>query len=204
MTERMQPSWTELVWPPASPIASKAEAREWLGLYGDESVDDQIQTALDAAVEKVAAHVGFRISDTTVTDHYPPGALQRGGRLELSEPGVDWAGAVSVKYLSSNGGQIVTASATRWKRDATADANVIRWTDAAPVLYKDADNPVQVVYRSKLLNVLGAPVVGRIKLAVNEALAWTWTNRGVQSADAKLLDRRLSALLQSAKRRARR
>ena len=50
-----------------------------------------------------------------------------------------------------------------------------------------------VVYTSKLASTRWeAPAVGRCRLAVRESLAWFWQNRGTQSADAKLLDRRLS------------
>ena len=199
MTDAITPAWTDITWPATSPVVSKAEARSWLGLYGDTSVDDEIQAALDAAIEKVAAHLGFRISDTTITDYFA--TLGPGTPLELSEPGVDWTGTLPVvKYLTSTGAT-TTAAATRWKRDATAPRHLICWKDSRPSLYAKAEYPVMVVYTSKLANVLGSPALGRCRLGVREATAWYWTNRGTQSADAKLLDRRLSALLQSAKRR---
>ena len=199
MTEATRASWTDVQWPPTTPVVSTADGRNWLGLYSDSSVDSEVQACLDAAVEKIASHVGFRISDTVITDFFA--TLGPGTRLQLSEPGVDWTGTLPVvKYINSTGAT-TTAASSRWKRDATAAANVICWKDSHPALYATADYPVQVVYTSKLSAVLGSPAVARVKLAVREALAWFWANRGTQSADAKLLDRRLSALLQSAKRR---
>ena len=87
MADAIKPAWTDVALPPASALVSKSDARNWLGLYGDTSLDDEIQTALDAAIEKVAAHVGFRISDTQITDYFA--TLGPGARLQLSEPGVD-------------------------------------------------------------------------------------------------------------------
>ena len=201
MSDAIKPSWTDVEWPPSNPVVSVAEGRNWVGLYGDSSLDTELGAALEAAVEKTSAHLGHRISDTTVTDFYPASALAIDSRLELSEPGVDWTTAPpEVKYLNSTGAT-TTAASSRWKRDATAAANVICWKDSTAALYDKAEYPVMVVYTSKLSAVLGSPAVGRVRLAVRESLAWYWANRGTQSADAKLLDRRLSALLQSAKRR---
>ncbi len=198
----MRPAHTNLLWPPSAPIATKDEARGWIGLYSDTSVDAEIQTALDAAIEKVASFVGFRISDTQVTDFFP-GPVETGDRLELSEPGVDWTDAPpAVKYWSAaNSPSLLTAAGSRWKRDPTAAGSVLVWCGAPYSVTDKYAYPLQVVYKSKLANVHGAPVIGRAKLAVREALVWFWTNRAQQSADAKLLDRRLSALLQATKRR---
>ena len=198
--DAIKAAWTDVSWPASTPVITKVQARNWLGLYGDTSLDDEVQSALDAAIEKVAAHVGFRISDTEITDYYFK-PLGPGTRLELSEPGVDWTGTLPVVKYHMASGTLHTAAASRWRRDSTADRNVIVWTADAPALFDGAAYPVQVVSVSKLSSVLGSPAVGRVKLAVREATSWFWTNRGTASADAKLLDRRLSALLQSAKRR---
>ncbi|MDE0341953.1 MAG: hypothetical protein OXK82_02065, partial [Deltaproteobacteria bacterium] len=191
----MKPAHTDVKWPPAKPAVSLSAAKSWLGIYGDDSLDDDVQAAVSAAVEKVAAHVGFRVSDTVVTDYYA-GPLDTGTRLELSEPGVDWTDTPpAVKYYTRTG-MLTTAANTRWKRDPTAAGNVVCWKDAAAVLY-DGDlyeHRVMVVYQSKIEAVVGAPVLARVQLGIREAAQWHWSNRGQQSADAKLLDRRLSAL----------
>ena len=195
-TEPLLPVWTKATWPPATPIVALADARNWIGIYGDTSVDAEVQTCLNAAVEKVASNVGYRISDTAITDYFAAQKLQR---LVLSEPGIDTS-TIVVKYYAASDDSLTTIADTEYYLDETTQAhNLVFNDDAAEVEFSAIyANPVQVTYNSKLTLIRGQPTVERLKQAVRLATNWFWNNRG-QLQDSYLLDKSLYSLLQSAR-----
>ena len=195
----MKPVWTEIIWPPTTPIVSLADARDWIGVYGDTSIDAEVQAALDAAVEKVADNVGFRISDSGIIDFYP----RAGGALELSEPGLDVT-TVKVRYYDADR-ELQTLDSDQWVFDPTTAVHTIELADPAKVvglMSTKLRNPLQVAYTSKLATTKGTPSVGRLRLAVRTALNWYWGIRGsgARNSDTFLLDRTLTSMLMSVRR----
>ena len=195
----MKPAWTWTTWPPVGPLATVRQARNWVGVYGDSSVDDEISACLEAAEEKIAAFVGYRISDTAIADYFPAAC---GRRLELSEPGIDRA-TVAIKYYDADELE-QTLDAADWSLDPTAERNIVT-LDAVPALSRRARHPIRAEYTSKLINIRGAPAIGRLKLAVRMAVTFNWATRsetelwrtrGDLSADLAI-DRALWSLLAS-------
>lgn len=194
------PKWTKVAWPPTAPVVALAAARDWLGVYGDTSLDAEVQVTLDAAIEKVAANVGYRISDTTVTDHYTRQARGPFSRLQLSEPGID-AATLAIEYYDSDEQQHAIA-ADEWTLDPTTRENVVRLGSsfAALDISAELENPVTARYETKLANVLDAPVMGSIQQGVRLALNHYWNSRGEASQDPHLLDKSLASLLAAARK----
>ena len=184
----MRPAWTQAAPAPFVPIVSLAAARNWVGLYGDSSLDDELSACLEGAVEKVADFVGYRIQDTAIQDHFGPHC---GRVLELSEPGID-ASTVQVKYRDAAGAEQVLDA---WTLDPTAERNTVI-LDAVPALSAVFRYPLRIEYTSKLAAVRGPATAGRITTAVRMTVSRLWQSRG-EIADPHLADKALSSLLAS-------
>ena len=181
----MLPAWTQADPAPAAPIVTVAEARNWVGLFGDSSLDAELGACLEAAIEKVADFIGYRIQDTGITDYFT------GGReLELSEPGIDTA-TVKVVYSDAGGSDAVLDS-SRWSLDPTAERNTVV-IDSLPELSGALRHPLRITYTSKLAHVRGPATVGRIKTAVRMETSRLWRSRG-EPQDPALTDRALTSL----------
>ena len=191
----MKPSWTQAVWPPVKPLVSVEDARNWLGIYGDSSIDPEVEVCLNSATEKIASNVNYRISDTQITDYFPDTARDN---LVLSEPGVD-KDTIEVKYYDINGIS-QTVDSYRYLLDPTSEEHTIFWVDGEFPLDVSSTmkHPILVQYSSKLSNILGVPSVDRIKYAIRMTLNWYWQSRG-QLQDPRMLDKSLSSILQSCK-----
>ena len=197
----MRPAWSDIDWPAASPIVALADGRNWLGVYGDTSVDAEVQACLDAAVEKVADFVGFRITDTRIADYFPRTPAWGCGFanvLELSAAGIDTA-TLSVKYLDAAGAE-QTLAETAWRLDPTQPGYAVV-LDEMPALSDRHMNPLWAVYRSKLADIRGAPAAGRLKLAVRMVATQLWRARP-EPVDPHVLDKALYSLLAAARREA--
>ena len=191
----MLPDWTKGTWPPTNPIVALADARNWIGVYGDTSVDAEVQVCLNAAVEKVASHVGYRISDTCITDYY---STKSPRFLILSEPGID-VKTIEVKYYAAADDSLTTVANTEYYIDETVQRHKIIFNENFDIDISDKyENGLQVDYKSKLTLIRGQPTVERLKQAVRVALNWFWNNRG-QQQDPHLLDKTMSSLLNGAK-----
>ena len=194
-TNCTHPAWTLAAWPPVTPLVAVADARNWIGIYGDTSLDTEIKSCLNSAIEKVASVVGYRVSDTAITDYFPRSATTK---LCLSEPGVDRE-TLAIKYTQA-GGEVITVESSKYYLDPTSERVTVTWMqgEAPTDLSTEAENPIQAEYKSKLANLLDAPTVDRVKYAVRVALNWYWQSRG-QLQDPHLLDKSLTSLLQSCK-----
>ena len=191
----MKPAWTEVQWPPSTLLVTLAEARDWVGVYGDESLNAEVQAALNAAVEKVADNVGYRISDTIIVDYFARGHRE----FELSEPGIDIS-TVQLQYYDM-ARALQTVGAANWYLDPTTPVHTVQYTGDRMEL-GDVKYPIRVQYTSQLSAVKGTPVIGRLKLGVRTALNWYWSLRGpaARNSDSSLLDRTLTSLLMSCRR----
>ena len=182
-----------------APIVTLAEARDWIGVYGDTSLDDEICAALEAAVEKVADNVGYRVADSNVVDYFAVSA-DRGRVFELSEPGIDTT-TVQVRYYDC-ARAIQLLPAADWYLDPSSSIHTVRFESGVVVAVGAVQNPWQISYQSRLANIKGVSSVGRLKLGVRTALNWYWGLRGpgARNSDTSLLDRALTSLLQSCRR----
>lgn len=192
----VKPEWTDATWPPSgSPVVTLVQARDWLGIYGDTSVDADVTACLEAAIEKVADNVGYRVSDTDIRDYFPH---TRQPHFELSEPGID-ASSVVVRYYNDSE-MLMPADNAAWLLDPTVHRNLILWRAGSPVpmLSQVVRYPWVVEYKSKLAAVRGTPAIARLQLGVRTALTHYWQNRGV-AQESSMLDRSLTSLLQSCK-----
>lgn len=193
----MRAAWTQAAPTPTAPIVSTAEARNWVGLYGDSSLDAELAVCVEAAVEKVADFVGYRIQDTAITDHF---SRNCGRLLELSEPGLD-PSTIQVKFYGADGAE-ASLAADAWRRDPTAEATLLI-LDEVPALFADYDYPLRVEYTSKLANVRGPATAGRIKTAVRMTVSRFWESRGqnwaagVPGSNVNIADQALTSLLGS-------
>ena len=193
----MRPVWTKAEWPPVTPLMSLSDARNWLGIYGDTSLDDEVKVCLDAAVEKISSYVGYRISDTKTIDYFVRNANVK---LVLSEPGIDTS-TIVVKYYTENTGSLNTVDASKYYQDNTAMSYTLFWNEGGfPAnISSKLENPIRVEYQSKLVNILDVHSIERLKYAVRLALNWYWQSRGALLQDPYLLDKSLWSLIQSCK-----
>ena len=192
----MRPVWTKAEWPPVTPLMSISDARNWLGIYGDISLDVEVKVCLDAAIEKISSNVGYRISDTKTIDYFVRNADVK---LVLSEPGID-TNTIVIKYYDSTGA-LNTVDAAKYYLDDTAISYKLFWNEGgfpANVSSK-LENPIRVEYQSKLVNILDVHSIERLKYAVRLALNWYWQSRGALLQDPYLLDKSLWSLIQSCK-----
>ena len=193
----MRPVWTKAEWPPVTPLMSLSDARNWLGIYGDTSLDDEVKVCLDAAVEKISSNVGYRISDTKTIDYFTKSANVK---LVLSEPGID-TNTILIKYYEESTGTLNTVDAAKYFLDNTAMSYTLFWNEGGfPAnISSKLENPIRVEYQSKLVNILDVHSIERLKYAVRLALNWYWQSRGVLLQDPYLLDKSLWSLIQSCK-----
>lgn len=188
----MRPAWTQADPTPTAPIVSTVQARNWVGLYGDSSLDAELAVCVEAAIEKVASFLDYRIEDTAIMDFYPAASDRA---LELSEPGIAEA-SVAVKIYDRDGAEQTLAD-DAWSLDPTAERNTVILA-AVPQLSADYRYPLRVEYTSSLEHVRGPAVAGRIRAGVRMALAWSWRTRG-EPADPHLLDKSLTSMLAGAR-----
>ena len=195
-----RPDWTDVAWPPAVPVASLKDARDWLGIFGDTSVDDEVRACLEAAIEKVSSNVGYRVSDTRVTDYFSGAELVDTLRFELSEPGIDTS-TIVVKYYEESIGALNIVDAADYFLDESSLASMVVIKEAK----KPADisttlsSPWVIAYSTKLNNVRGSPSLDRLKMGVRIALNWYWQSRG-ELTESSLLDRALYSTLRSCRK----
>ena len=192
----MKPSWTRAVWPPVIPLVSLVEAKNWLGVYGDASLDDEIQNCLDSAVEKVSSSVDYRISDTKITDYFK--GRSSSNKLILSEPGID-TDTIVVKYFNDDEVE-TTIAEDKYSLDDTAREYTIQFReDGFPSdVSLTKENPIFVKYNSKLSESRGFPTVERLQYAVRLVLNFYWQNRG-EIADPHAFDKNVSSIVNSAR-----
>ena len=181
--------------PAATPVVTLAEVKDWLGLYGDDSLDAEAQVCLGAALEKVESMANYKISSAGTTDYYPREAT----RLELSEPGID-AASIAVRYIGT-AEDWTLLDAAHWHLDDSVEMPAVQLHVAdRPVLGSSRLLSWRVEYSTSLAAVHGIHGVDRIKLAVRTAADYFWGLRGVdsRSSDTALLDRTLRSLLAGA------
>ena len=191
------PVWSNVAWPPKSPVISLTEARNWIGIYGDTSIDKEVSACLEAAIEKIASNVGYRISSTNVTDYFSTTGEIENPRFKLSEPGIDTS-TIEVKYYQENTGALITLAASKYFLDESSLASiiVIKAGGKPDDISSLHVNPWVISCDSKLENVRGSPSLDRLKFGVRVALNWYWQSRG-QLQEARLLDRTLYSILDS-------
>ena len=187
-------TWSHAEWPLLKAPLTVAEARNWVGLFGDASLDDELTACLNAAVEKVSSFVGYKVAKASVVDHFSGLANDR---MALSEPGVD-VSTLEVKYRNTSGNEIAVAD-TEYFVDKTSKRIAVVWNEGA--FPDDVSvyfvNPVTIAYETDISEVQGSHVLERLSLGVRLATEWFWQNRAVLNPAPHLLDRSLYSLLDS-------
>lgn len=182
------------VWPDRPDFVTLQEARNWLGLYGDSSLDDQVRECLNAAIGKVSNFVGFAFQSGSVTEHFPPGCRNQRIRLGARQSFVK-AGSVAVAVFDSRN-QRQAAGADEWTLDPTTEHAELILSLRSTTLSTDFALPVLVTYALEARDA--GPDTAALKSAVQLVAQRLWSLRG-QTAEPGVSDRALSSLLQSVK-----
>ena len=154
----LNPSFTHQEWPPREPIVTLAEAKSHLKIFGDTSIDDMIQLHLDAATEKVAGHVGYRISKSQITDYF----TDYNKFFILSEPAIDDT-SIMVKYYDENNDE---QAFTDFSVDPSSKQPRLIMGEFNVPTSRDFENRWKVEYLTDPTKERGFHSYGRLKIAV--------------------------------------
>jgi len=182
------------VWPESADFVALSEARGWLGLYGDQSLDEQVRACLHAAIAKVTAFVGFNFQAAAVTEHFP-GDCRHGRVLLATRPAFIRDGSLAVAFYDSRN-ERQAADPAEWTLDPTSEQAELLLSLRAAELSRDFRSPVEVTYDLDAQS--GGPDAAALRTGVQLVTQRLWTLRG-QDAAPGLSDRALSSLLQSLK-----
>ena len=121
---------------PVNSIVNLDEARRYLGIYGDVSIDPEIGVALGAAKEKISNFVGKPIDSSSVVEFFKPSPKIRLAFENMNTP--------VVEFMNRSG---------TWQ---SASINLLDLTTELPVIHVDVpediddktENPMRVTYES--------------------------------------------------------
>ena len=130
----------------AAPFISTENMRAELGLYSDDSQDGRIARAVDAATAYVERALNRSLRQVDIVDWYPPGVTC----LVLSERQAELP--ITVRVFSSSASSRELAAGEDYDLDAISISPPVLQLHEAPAGVLNFRNPVQVSYKSVLVD----------------------------------------------------
>ena len=130
-------------------IVSLEEARDWIGMFSDDSEDDMVQSLVEAAEKRVRElSNGFQLSEATVIDYYP---LVCKRMLLSTRPVIGDVKDVSVSYYNDTEASVDIAQGN-FHLDTTCVFPAVVFPDSELThrLSRVYKNPVSVQYSAGL------------------------------------------------------
>ena len=166
----MKPAHSQVSLSPGDGPLSLDDARQSLGLWDDQSMDEHLEALLKSATEYVRQVWGGPLGDEAVTAYYPKFAR----RLELpgqsprrANPGFITSSTALVQYVDEGGG-VQTAVPSEYDVDGSGKYLVV-WPKEVLLqtrLSDRVDNPVMVSFT----NTGTAPEQERLRAAIRVTL----------------------------------
>ena len=194
----MNPARTSIERPETRALVSIEEARAWIGLYGDTSVDSEVAATLNASIEVVSNWLGAAITRSVIFDWYPKTTKV----FHPSQPGVlKIAGVPQVELHYYDGENVLTTVlASKYEYDPTVDTPVFSLVeDYAPSVSEKYEFPWRLKYTNSLDSIRDFPAIDSIKMAIRVMVTRYWQHRGRIDPNPHATDKAISSILGPAK-----
>ena len=189
-----QPAFTNIERQEPIALVSIDEARQWVGLYGDTSLDAELKICLDSAIESISNWLGVAVSNAEITDKYVGGTRE----FTPSQKGINLSTITLAFYNTSGAMQVV--SSTNYTIDPTAKVPcVVLDEDYLPIYHASYAYPWSLAYTNDFSKIAGFPAINSVKLAVRVMTSKLWMHRGDSDMNTYGYDRLLSQVLGPAK-----
>ena len=186
-----------------TPLVSIDDARAWVGLYGDTSLDDELLACLKAAIESISNWLGMAIINAKVTDWYPENCRKfRPSQMGVSrDSSTSMIPVVTLSYYDGNNDIVVIDPADFSYDPTTENLEFVLNSGfiAANGISHEYAYPWKLEYVNDISHLIGHVYEGSINMAVRILTSRYWTYRGGIDPNPNATDRAVSNILGPAK-----
>ena len=198
----MLPEHTQVERLESLALVSIDDARAWVGLYGDTSLDDELSSCLQAAIESVSNWLDAVITNIRVTDFYPRSTRSfTPSQSSVSRiSSTDRTPVVTLSYYNDQNDVIVVGE-DDFNYDPTTHGLEFFLDDEfnSVNINQIYTNPWRLQYTNDVRYTNGLNSDASVTLAVRILTSRYWTYRGGIDPNPNATDRAVSNILGPAK-----